>query len=273
MLHVPPLGLTKMQRAYGRGECVVKLRDGKTALDRLWQEGCSKLRLPRHDHGFEVVMINSSGGLTGGDDLKWAFCAADRTAMTVTTQACEKVYASSGGAASVSTSLSVGAGARLNWLPQETILFNQSALSRNLNADLAVDAELLLCEPMLLGREAMNETVVSGLFEDRWRIRMDGRLIHAEQFRLGPDVAAQAARTAVLNGARAFASVLLIGADGEALLDNTRAIIGDQGGVSFWNGKFLARLIAKDGYELRQRLIPLLSLLNKRAALPKCWTL
>ena len=245
MLHMPPQCLIKMQRAFGRGECVVKMRDGKTVLDRLWQEGCAKLRLPKHDHGFEVVMINSSGGLTGGDDLNWSFRATENTAMTVTTQACEKVYASSGGIASVSASLCIGTGARLNWLPQETILFNQSALSRSLEADLAGGAQLLIAEPVVLGREAMCETVVSGLFEDRWRISLDGTLIHAEQMRLGPDVVAQAAQTAVLNGARAFASVLLIAPDAEALSEPARAIIGDQGGASFWNGKLLARLIAR----------------------------
>ena len=262
-----------MQRAFGRGECAVKHRGDKTALNRLWQEGCAKLRLPKHDNGFEAVMINSSGGLTGGDALHWSFAAADGTQMTVTTQACEKVYASSGGKASVSTSLTVGHGARLNWLPQETILFNQSALSRRLDANLAAHAELLVCEPVLLGREAMAETVETGLFEDRWRIEVDDALVHAEQFRLGPHVSLDAMQTAVLNGNRAFATILLIAADAGALLDPARVAIGDQGGASFWNGKLLARLVAKNGYDLRKRLIPLLSLLNKQAVLPKCWSL
>lgn len=102
MLHVAPQGLNRMQRAFGRGECSVKNRGGVTALDRLWQEGCAKLRLPKHGQGFEAVMINSSGGLTGGDEMHWAFKAANQTELTVTTQACEKVYASSGGSASVS---------------------------------------------------------------------------------------------------------------------------------------------------------------------------
>jgi urease accessory protein len=273
MLHVPPQGLNRMQRAFGRGECAVKLRGGDTALDRLWQEGCSKLRLPKHDNGFEVVMINSSGGLTGGDDLRWSFAAADHTEMTVTTQACEKVYASSGGKAAVSTLLAVGQGARLNWLPQETILFNHSALSRRLDANLAPDAELLVCEPVLLGREAMAETVETGSFEDKWRIRVEGSLVHAEQFRLGPDVSKDALQAAVLNGCRAFATVLLISGHSEAMLEPARHIIGKQGGASFWNGKLLARLVAQNGYDLRKQLIPLLTLLNKQAVLPKCWSL
>ena len=272
MLHVPPQTIVPMQRASGRGECAVKNRDGAAAIDRLWQEGCAKLRLPKHDHGFEVVMINSSGGLTGGDRLDWSFRAGAGTTMTVTTQACEKVYAASSGVAEVHSALSVERSSRLNWLPQETILFNHSALSRAIDANLAYDAELLLCEPVLLGREAMAETVTTGTFRDRWSIRRGGELIHAEQMAFGPDFS-QTAKTAILNGARAFASVLLIAREGETYLEPARTIIGETGGASFWNGKLLARFVAPDGYSLRHRLMPLLHLLNKRAVLPKCWSL
>jgi urease accessory protein len=169
--------------------------------------------------------------------------------------------------------LAVGQGARLNWLPQETILFNHSALSRRFDADLAPDAELLVCEPVLLGREAMAETVETGLFEDRWRICVDDELVHAEQFRLGPALTTEAVQTAALNGCLAFATVLLVAKDSQAMLEPARHIIGHQGGASFWNGKLIARLVSENGYELRKRLIPLLTLLNKQAALPKCWSL
>ena len=274
MLHVPPQGLTKMQRASGRGECFVKSRGTLTVVDRLWQQGCAKLRLPKAANGdFEVIMINSSGGLTGGDRLDWAFTAEAGCAMTVTTQACEKVYASIGGTADVSTSISIGAGAHVNWLPQETILFDQAQLSRRLMIDLHGSATALIVEPVLLGRLAMDETVISGLLRDRWTIRRDGRTIHAEAFKLGPDMAAQTAQASVLNGANAFATLLLLDPDCERLLEPARIIIGDKGGASFWNGKLLARLIDEDGYALRQRLVPLVSLLNKQASLPKCWSL
>lgn len=274
MLHVPPPELTKMQRASGRGECFVKARGSLTVIDRLWQQGCAKLRLPKAANGdFEVVMINSSGGLTDGDRLDWAFAAEAGCTMTVTTQACEKVYASLGGAATVSTTLNIGKDGHINWLPQETILFDQARLSRNFTVDLANNSTALIVEPVLLGRLAMNETVVSGLFSDRWTIRRDGKTVHAEAFTIGPEVNAQATQKAVLNGAKAFVTILLMDPDSERLLQPARAIIGEKGGASFWNGKLLARLIDEDGYSLRQRLVPLVSLLNKQAALPKCWSL
>lgn len=274
MLHVPPIDLIRHQRASGRGECFVKLRDDRTVIDRLWQQGCSKLRLPKAANGdFEVVMINSSGGLTGGDTLDWAFRASNNCTMTVTTQACEKVYASLGGPAHVHTEISVGENGHINWLPQETILFNEAELSRKLEVNLAANATALLVEPVLLGRLAMNEILMTGQFRDHWNVRQNGKLIHAERFLLGPDVAGLRLQKAVLNGAQAYATVLMIDPLAERFLDEARVIIGSLGGASFWNGKLLARLVDVDGYNLRKRLMPLVSLLNKQAALPKCWSL
>ncbi len=274
MLHVSPHDLIRHQRASGRGECFAKLRDGKTVIDRLWQQGCSKLRLPKAANGdFEVVMINSSGGLTGGDRLDWAFTAADDCTMTVTTQACEKIYASLGGPAEVHTEISVGANGHINWLPQETIVFNEAQLSRRLEVNLADTSTALLVEPVLLGRLAMDEVLMTGELRDQWNIRQNGKLIHAERFALGPDVANLRPQRAVLDGAHAYATVLMIDPLAEQFLDKARAIIGPLGSASFWNGRLLARLIDEDGYHLRRRLIPLVSLLNKQAALPKCWSL
>lgn len=269
-----PNDLKMMQRANGRGECFAKRRGEATVVDRLFQEGCAKLRLPKSaDCGFEAIMINSSGGLTGGDQLKWAFSAADGCTVTVTTQACEKVYASSGGASKVSVALTIGKDSHINWLPQETILFDHAQLARNLSADLAESATALIVEPVLLGRLAMEETVASGLFHDRWTIRQGGRIVHAEANRIGPNIADQVVRNATLAGAKAFATVLLLSPYGEQMLARARGIVGAKGGVSFWNGKLLARLADDDGYNLRQRLVPLIQLLNKQASLPKCWSL
>ena len=89
----------------------------------------------------------------------------------VTTQACEKIYRASSGSAEVRNRIAVGEGGRLDWLPQETILFDGARLARRLEAELAPGAELLLVEATIFGRSARGETVRSGLFADRWRIR------------------------------------------------------------------------------------------------------
>jgi urease accessory protein len=266
--------LPQMQRAKGCGRLAVKFADGQTRTDRLFQEGAAKIRIPgRSDGAYEAVLINTAGGLTGGDRLDWAFGVAGGAEVNLTTQACEKIYASIEGAAEVSTRISVGPGAAIAWLPQETILFNGAKLRRRLEVDLDAGSSALIVEPVAFGRLAMGELAIDGSFHDRWRIRQCGKLIHAEEFQIGPRLTETTKRAAVLGGARAIATALLVSPNAELLRDEAAKIIGAQGGVSFWNGKLLARLVDADAYSLRKRLVPLVQLLNQGAALPKCWSL
>jgi urease accessory protein len=266
--------LPQMQRAKGCGRLAVKFADGQTRTNRLFQEGAAKIRIPgRPDGAYEAVLINTAGGLTGGDRMDWEFEIASGARATLTTQACEKVYTSTGGAAEVSTRISVGNDGAVSWLPQETILFDGANLQRRLELDLAANASALIVEPVAFGRLAMGEIDIDGCFSDRWRIRQGGKLIHAEEFRIGPRIGEASKSRAVLGSARAIATVLLISPGAEMLLEEAKKNSGGKGGVSFWNGKLLARLVDADAYSLRKRLIPLVQLLNQGAALPKCWSL
>ena len=90
------------QRAWGKGRLVAKPFAGRTRLSEFYQEGCAKIRLPdTFDATMEAVLINSSGGLTGGDHMEWEFSAGEGTHLTLTTQACEKIYKASAGTAAV----------------------------------------------------------------------------------------------------------------------------------------------------------------------------
>ncbi|QND42843.1 urease accessory protein UreD [Rhizobium leguminosarum bv. viciae] len=267
---------TRPQRAEGRGHLAAKLFDGRTRIRELYQEGAAKIRLPdTFDASMEAVIINTAGGLTGGDRMDWSVDAyALSTRIDVTTQACEKIYKASAGTAEVTTSIKVGAQARVDWLPQETILFDRAALSRRLDVDLDEDSEFLAVEAVLLGRKAMGEMVETGLFRDRWRIRRSGRLIHAEELRLSDGVAALAARQAVLGGQVAFATLLYAGPLSEAYLGKVRPLVeGSMGGASAWDGKLVVRLAAADGFSLRKILIPVISALRNGAPVPKVWNL
>ena len=266
------------QRVDAEAELVVGVVAGRTRLRRLHQQGAAKIRLPRLGRDpLEAVLINTAGGLTGGDRLAWRVALGEGSTAVVTTQASEKVYRAASGQAEIDVRLDVAAGAALAWLPQETILFDRSALSRRLEVDLAPGARLLLAETTIFGRTAMGETVRQGLFRDRWRIRSGDRLVHAEDFAVGPEAAVSLASKASLAGDAAMATVLLIASDLEALVEPARRVIGEDGGVSAWSvggtGKLLARLHAPDGYLLRKRLMPLLALLNDEAPLPKAWSL
>ena len=265
--------LPKLQRARGAGRIVVATDGGRTRLVRLFQDGCGKVRLPRDARavGLEAVLINSSGGLTGGDYMEWLATVGDGARLTLSTQACEKVYRARDGEARQRVGLILGDGARLDWLPQETILFDGGALSRTLEADLAADARLLVVEAVILGRTAMAETVRHGLLRDRWRIRREGRLVFADDLRLDGAIAELTAKAPVLGGGRAFASLLLVDEDAGRLLAPLRAALGTHGGASFFDGKLFARVVAPDGFILREALLPALEILRDGEPLPRVW--
>lgn len=263
-----------LQRARGACRIAFRAAGGRTLLDGLYQRASLKVRLPRHrGREAEAVLINTSGGLTGGDRFSAEVALAEGAEAVVTTQACERVYRSLGGPAEVSASLTVAAGATLAWLPQETILFDRGELRRSLAADLAPGATFLATEAVVFGRTAMGETVATGSFRDRWRVRRAGRLVFADDVAIGGDVAALLSRTAILDGARAMATVLYVGDDADRHLDAVRAALGDDGGASAWNGKLLARVTAPDGLALRRRLIPALLALRGDRGLPRVWQL
>lgn len=273
-----PAPPAEMQRVAAAGHLAVRRTAGRTRLARLFQEGAAKIRMPAvTDDLFEAVLINTAGGLTGGDRLAWRVDVGEGAAASVTTQACEKVYRAAEDRAGVWCNLHVGREASLAWLPQETIVYRGGALSRRFEVDLDAGARLLMVEATVFGRTAMGENVDRGTFRDRWRIRRAGRLIHAEDFSLGPEIAVTLARGAVTAGAPAMATVLLVEDEPGRHLDAARSILGDRGGASVWSvggsGKLLARLVGDDGYSLRKRLVSLVGLLNGKAGLPKTWSL
>ncbi len=266
---------TPLQRAAGAGRIEVRQADGATRLAKLYQDGCAKIRLPT-DHAarsLEAVMINTSGGLTGGDRMSWAVDVQAGGALSLSTQACEKIYRARDGEARVAVALRAGADARIDWLPQETILFDGAALSRTLEADLAPGARLLVAEAVILGRTAMNETVRSGALRDSWRIRRDGRLIFADDLKFGGEIERLTNKLPVLAGARTFASLLLVAEDAERFLAPLRAVLGPGGGASAFDGKLFCRLAAPDGISLRRTLLPALKVLRDGEPCPRVWGL
>jgi urease accessory protein len=266
------------QRAAGMARLSCRIGDGRTRLQRLYQDGAAKIRMPTVPADpLEAVLINTAGGMTGGDRLGWQVDVGPGASASITTQACEKIYRAASDRAEVQVKLSVGENGRIAWLPQETIVFNRAAFARTLDVELASGAEALVLEAAVFGRLAMGERAAQGSFHDRWRVRQHGSLIHAEDFRIGPDIAVTLGRPAVAGGAIAMATVLLVSPRVETLLEPVLEIVGGQGSASVWSvkksGKLLARLYADDGYQLRQRLVPLVELLNGRAGLPKLWSL
>ena len=265
--------LPRHQRARGIGRLVTQTYGGRTRIDTLFQEGCAKIRLPHtHDTSLQAVLINTAGGLTGGDDVAWGVDASPGAKLVLTTQACERVYRSLGDDATVRTRLTVGAGAHLDWLPQETILFEGARLDRALEVDLAPDASFFGIEAILLGREAMGESARGARLADNWRIRRGGRLIHAEATRLTADPVERDALS-LLDGCVAFATLLYVGADADRRLEPIRTMLHGRSGASVIGERLIVRAMAQSGLALRKLITPIIAQLSGAGTLPRLWHL
>lgn len=260
-------------RAIGRVALSVKLRDGKTVLDTLRQSGSFRCLFPRQKAAtLESVLVNTAGGITGGDSFQVAATVATGCALTLTTQACERAYrAQAGAAGQLETSLTVAKGGHINWVPQETILFNKSHLNRTLTLNMAQGASALLVEPMVFGRATMGEELTHLQLHDRIEIVRDGAPVFIDATRFDGDMAAHLDRPHIAAGARAMALIAYVAPDAESHLAPLRALLPPAAGASVIGEDLLvARLLAPDSYALRQSLVPILNRLSQNQ-LPRCW--
>ena len=263
-----------MQRSQGAAFASFRCLDGRARLVDLAQSGSAKAMLPRVSGVPEVVFLNTSGGLTDGDMLSYRLDLAAGCKLTATTQTAERVYASRGAQAQAVVQGSVGAGGHLDWLPQETIWFEASHLARETQGDLAADASCLLCETVILGRHAMGEVLSDARLTDARLVRRNGRPVWAETVRIDAAVLADAS-AALLGQARGFAVIALIAPGAEDALPRLRAALthpGCEAAASAWDGNCIARIVAREGWPLKQQIAQALAAL-RTGPLPRVWQL
>jgi urease accessory protein len=233
-----------------------------------------RMRTPRGATGLEGVIINTGGGVAGGDRVSVALSAGPEADVLVTTQSAERVYrAIEGSRTTVDIALCADRGARLVWMPQETILFDGARLARRLSADIAPDARLLVIESIVFGRMAHGEKLSHGQLDDRWRLRRDGRLALAESLRIEGAIADQLSRPGVADGARTAGTAVYMAADAEDRLPTVRSLIATAGcrlAASTWNGMLVVRGLATAAAPLRAALAALVPLLAGRPV-PRVW--
>jgi urease accessory protein len=260
-------------RARGAVSFDVHLQDGVTRRGRLHESGSLRVRFPSpEDEGLSAVFVNTAGGVAGGDRFDIDIAAAEGARLTLTTAAAEKIYRTPDAAAQLNIALKVAAGAHLSWLPQETIMFDQARVARQIDLDLADNASLLLCEIVVFGRSAMGERMREGEFSDRWRLRRGGRLMFAENIRLDGDIGANLGRAAIAKGGVAIGTALIVPGD-EALVERIRALsetFGGEVGISTWNGFAMARFCAQDAMRLRADMMTVLGCASGER-LPRLW--
>lgn len=264
-------------RSQGALDLSFRLREGRSVLDRSYQSGCLRMRLPRGESRADApcaVLINTAGGVAEGDSLDQRIAWGEDTVATVTTQAAEKVYRALAAGCAISTRLTVERGADAEWLPQETILFDACRLRRDARIMLAEDVTFLGVESIVLGRTAMGEQVRSGTLCDSLRIWRNGRLVYSDRLALDGDIAALMHRAAVGGGARAMAVIVHASDRAAALRDPVRDALEAAEGLaaaSCWNGLLAVRLVAPDGEVLRHDVALALSALREGRPLPRVW--
>ena len=246
-----------------KGAARVGFSGTETHLTELYQANPCRVLLPRlSDDRVEAVLLNTAGGITDGDHLDYTVTAEDGAQVTATTQAAEKVYRSRGEDSHVQSRLKIASGAILEWLPQETILFNGAALKRQTRIDMDSSSRLLAMDWLLLGRLASGERLDEASVRDRWRLRRDGRLIWADDFRLHGDIENLRQRPSLLDGALALATLIYAGPEAGQHLETARDLLDacvGRAGVSERPGLLICRFLAPDGLILRRDVEAFLS--------------
>ncbi len=272
-------GPLRRQRANGELRVAFERVGERTEASRVFETDGLRIRFPAAAGRTQGVIINTGGGIAGGDRMRTEIALGAGASAEVTTQSAEKIYRSDGEAAAIETALTLAHGAKLEWLPQETIIFDQAKMRRRLDVEMADDACLLVIEAFTFGRAAMGETSVNADIADRWRVRRGGRLVFAEEMRLC-GASATLERIASGNRARALATILLAAPNPSANRDMLRLLFEQleaessealEIGVSLVDGLVIARALSHSAQRLRAALLRVMLAIRGRAA-PRAWT-
>lgn len=248
----------------------------RTRIAELSERGGYRVALPttfaRH---LEATIINTGGGVVGGDRIEVGVDLGSETDALVSTQAAERVYRSLGSDAQIDVRLSLGRASRLDWLPQQTILYAGSRLRRRVEVDMTAKARLLMAEILTFGRPASVEVPAAASVADSWRVRRAGRLVFAEEFRLDGEHNTVLLRPAVAGDARCGALLLFVAPDAEERLEALRsALTGTavEHGASAWNGMLTLRCLGARAADVVAAIAAAVEVLSPRR-LPRVWSI
>jgi len=274
-----PLPLKSQLPAYirARGLIAARLQDSGrgTRVFDLSEAGGYRLKFP-HADPCEAMIVNTGGGMAGGDHLVLSLSLGPQAVAVCSTQSAEKIYRAERDRAEIAVTLTLDDAADLAWLPQETILFDGAQLHRQLSVDMAANATFMACETVVFGRSAMGETIREAHLSDHWDIRRNRRLVFAERLRLSGDMQALLDRLTVGAGARAIATMLYVAPDAEARLDEARTVLAVddsapvEWGASAWNGLLCIRGVSPEASALRRQTAQFLNRFRS-SPLPRVW--
>ncbi len=268
--------------ADGGAEVRFALRSGRSRLFHLEQRYPCRVLFPVAPDAAppEAVIANVSGGIVGGDRLRLKLGANRAASVAITTQAAEKVYRSSGTTSEMEITIDVARDACLEWMPQETILFDGARFRRRTDVRLAPASRLITGELTVFGRRARGEGFDNGFLQDSWRIHRNGKLIWADSLHLA------AGLTPALQGAYAFGDsaalglLLCHGTDPSLILKSAREHMGETAGsgVTRLGDLVIARFMDTNAARLRNRYMQLWKVIRRDVAgydglLPRVWSI
>jgi urease accessory protein len=271
-----------LQRADGSCRIVLGGSSKGTRIMDVYQKSPLRVFFPKTAGSQieEAVLVNTSGGVVGGDHLQSSVTALDDASIIVTTQAAEKVYRALDESSSITTTLIAHDSASVAWLPQETIVFNRARIARQTIIESSSASKVLALEWLVLGRAAHGETMSAGSIVDSWRVRRDGRLVWADTFRSTDEVFAHLSRKALLSDANAIATLVYFGPQVATRLEFIRGRVTSpdcQCAATLVGGLLVARFAAKSSWALKIALRTLLQELSKGPVtgpfrVPKMWS-
>ena len=229
-----------------------------TRLQTLYQHNPMRILFPQAAVGDLplAAIVNTAGGFVGGDQVAIAAHVGARCRALVTQQAAEKIYRSTGAVTTIDVNLLAAPGSWLEWLPQETIVFDQACLRRRTCINVTGNGQVLAGEILVFGRAAMAEVFRHGLLREVWEIRRAKRLVWLDALHLEGAMTALMASAAGFAGAGATATAVYVGEDADGLLEKVRDFLpaGDhvRSAATVVNGILVIRWLAPRAQDLRR---------------------
>ncbi|MCB9595184.1 MAG: urease accessory protein UreD [Sandaracinaceae bacterium] len=234
------------------------LRHGRTRLLDASHRGPLRVQRafhPEPDGAAHLVILHPPAGLVGGDHLDVRARVDDGARALLTTTGAGKAYRSLGATSVVDTHLDVGAGADLEHVPQETVIFDGARAALTTRIALAPGARLLAWEVVCLGRPACGERFERGGLRLRLEVEREGRLRFVERGRVEAGAAALDAPWGMA-GFAAFGTLVST----EGSVDSLRDALADvpiteaRVGVTRVGELSVVRVLGRDGAHARSLL-------------------
>ena len=225
---------------------------------------------PEGDTVCQNVIIHPPGGIVGGDTLAVNVDAGPRTHVQLTTPGAAKCYRSGGAFARQQIRLRAASGAVLEWLPQETIIFDASKIELELSIELLDDARFLGWDVVCLGRAAAGERFDHGALRQRLTLTRDAIPVFAERAVLNGGAPLLTSPVG-LHGNPVFGTFLAAAPIvTHAMLESCRqvSLIGGEGAVTRLPGVVIGRYRGASAAAARHYFVELWQKLRPALALP-----